>query len=177
MCWTREKGWQPALGGQPFGQGFRWLEYSTCPHFTSNTPLAMLNPTTTSPFKNSPNSVIGSTDVSEKSIECYRPVFLWKLCSRAHCRCLRRRRAFLRRPSQSVFPLAHSIHELLKLKNLHDVGDITNSTAVVDLFRYRVHNVRDSYQKREHFSCPTLNVNRRILCQILILLISPMKYN
>lgn len=54
------------------------------------------SPTTTSPFKNSPDSVIGSTNVSEKSIGCYRPVFLRKPSSGGtHCRCLRRRRFFL----------------------------------------------------------------------------------
>lgn len=53
------------------------------------------SPTTTSPFKNSPDSVIGSTNVSEKSIGCYRPVFLRKPSSGGtHCRCLRRRRSF-----------------------------------------------------------------------------------
>lgn len=63
--------------------------------------LPYKNPTTTSPFKNSSNSVIGSTNVSEKSIECYRPVFLLKPCSGAHCRCLRRRRFFLWRLASS----------------------------------------------------------------------------
>lgn len=76
--------------------------------------LPCKNPTTTSPFKNSPNSVIGSTNVSEKSIACYRPVFLLKPCSGARCRCLRRPSASLLSltPGVAVFTLALSIKTL-----------------------------------------------------------------
>lgn len=105
------------IGESAVAPSSHWLGKST-PARTLHIDTHFLykNPTTTSPFKNSPDSVIGSVNVSEKSIECYRPVFLWKLCSGAHCRYHRRRRSLLRRSSISVFTLALSVKNISNQK-------------------------------------------------------------